>query len=297
MSFKIARNSVETNRNSWKFIAMKKYNPTSPARRQAEIVEYKGVITRTEPYGPLVSGRKRAVGRNVFGRITTRHKGGGAKRLWREIDFLYDKIGIPARVESIEYDPNRTSLVALLSYRDGEKRYVLAPQGLRVGATVVSSEDAPLDVGNRLPLKKIPIGTVVYNVELERGRGAQLARSAGVGAIVIAQEGTYTHLQLPSKEIRMVRSENWASVGALSNPEHGFMTIGKAGRSRHMGIRPTVRGTAMNPVDHPHGGGEGKTLIGRRRGPATPWGKPARGVKTRKRNKKSNKFIISRRRK
>jgi large subunit ribosomal protein L2 len=276
---------------------MKKHNPTSPARRQMEVVEYKGVVTRTEPYGLLTSGRKRSVGRNSYGRITTRHKGGGVKKLWREIDFRYDKVGIPARVESIEYDPNRTSLIALLSYRDGEKRYVLAPQKLLIGATIITDLDAPVEIGNRLPLRKIPIGAVVYNVELERGRGAQLVRSAGTGAVVIAQEGTYTNLQLPSKEVRMIRSENWASIGTLSNQEHGLATIGKAGRARHMGIRPTVRGSAMNPVDHPHGGGEGRTLIGRRRGPATPWGKPARGVKTRKKNKKSSKFIISRRRK
>lgn len=273
---------------------MKKYNPTSPARRQAEIIDWR-VLTKKEPEKGLTFGFKRDVGRNAFGRITTRHKGGGAKRLWREVDFKYDKVDIPARVWAIEYDPNRTSFIALLVYRDGEKRYVLAPQGLNVGGEVVASENAPIEVGNRTRLQRIPIGTTVYNVELEKGRGAQLVRSAGSGAIVLAQEGEYTHLQLPSKEIRIVRSENWASVGALSNPEHSFMTVGKAGRSRHMGIRPTVRGTAMNPVDHPHGGGEGRTLLGRRRGPATPWGKPARGVKTRDRSKRSGIFILSRR--
>lgn len=274
---------------------MRKHKPTSPARRQMEIIDWRGVFTRKEPEKSLTFGWKRDVGRNASGRITVRHKGGGVKRLWREIDFKYDKIDIPARVQSIEYDPNRTSFIALLSYRDGEKRYVLAPQDIGVGREVIVSENAPLEIGNRTTLRKIPVGTTVYNVELERGKGAQLARSAGAGAIILAQEGEYTNLQLPSKEIRRVRSENWASVGALSNPERVFMTIGKAGRSRRMGIRPTVRGTAMNPVDHPHGGGEGRTLLGRRRGPATPWGKPARGVKTRKRGKKSDKFILQRR--
>ena len=276
---------------------MKKYPPTSPGRRQAEYVGWKSILTRGEPERSLTSGRQRNVGRNNAGRITVRHKGGGAKRLWREIDFRYDKKGVPARVESVEYDPNRTGFVALLSYRDGEKRYALAPQGLRAGKEVIASEEAPIEIGNRLPLGKIPVGTAVYNVELEAGRGGALARSAGSGAMILAQEGRYTHLEMPSKEVRMVRAENWASVGVLSNPEHMYETVGKAGRARHMGIRPTVRGSAMNPVDHPHGGGEGRALIGRRRGPATPWGKPARGVKTRKKNKKSDKFILQRRRK
>lgn len=275
---------------------MRKYPPTSPARRHAEFIDYRSVITKREPEKRLTFGFKRNVGRNSRGRITTRHKGGGEKRLWREVDFKYNKVDIPARVEAIEYDPNRTSFIALLSYKDGEKRYVLAPQGLKIGQEVITSESASADIGNRLPLKKIPIGATVYNVELQKGRGAELVRSAGVGAVVIAQDGEFTNLKLPSGEIRRIFSDNWASIGALSNPEHMFMTVGKAGRSRHMGIRPTVRGTAMNPVDHPHGGGEGRTLIGRRRGPATPWGKPARGVKTRKKNKKSNKFILQKRR-
>lgn len=274
---------------------MRKYNPTSPARRQMEIINWKGVLTKKDPAKHLVFGRKRDVGRNAYGRITTRHKGGGVKRLWRMIDFTYNKINIPARVESLEYDPNRSSFIALLLYRDGERRYVLAPQELKAGSEVVVSESAPVAIGNRLPLGKIPIGTVVYNVELAHGRGAQLARSAGTGALVLAQEGQFTHLQLPSKEVRKVHSSSWASIGALSNAEHSFMTGGKAGRSRHKGIRPSVRGTAMNPVDHPHGGGEGRTLVGRRRGPSTPWGKPARGVKTRKRDKKSDKYILQKR--
>ena len=276
---------------------MKKSSPTSPGRRQAEFIEWRSMLTKTDPDKRLTSGRQRAVGRNSAGRITVRHKGGGAKRLWREIDFQYDKKDIPARVESIEYDPNRSGFIALVLYKDGERRYVLAPQGLTRGREVVTAENAPVEIGNRLPLGNIAVGTVVYNVELERGRGSVLVRSAGTGAMVLAQEGGYTHLQLPSKEVRIVRSENWASIGAISNPERMFMTIGKAGRARHMGIRPTVRGTAMNPVDHPHGGGEGKSLVGRRRGPATPWGKPARGVKTRKRKKKSDRFILSRRQK
>ena len=276
---------------------MKKYNPTSPARRQMETLDWRAVITKNKPEKGLTFGFKRSVGRNAQGRITTRHKGGGEKRLWREIDFKYDKKDVPARVSAIEYDPNRSALIALLVYKDGEKRYTLAPQGLKVGSEIVTSENASLEIGNRLPLKKIPVGTMVYGVELERGGGAKLARSAGAGAIVLAEDGEYTHLQLPSKEVRKVRSENWASIGSLSNPEHKLLTVGKAGRSRHMGIRPTVRGTAMNPVDPPHGGGEGRPLTGGGRGPATPWGKPARGVKTRKKFSRSDKFIISRRKK
>jgi len=276
---------------------MKKYNPTSPSRRHMEAIEWRRVLTQQKPMKALTSGFSRSYGRNNVGRITTRHKGGGVKRSWREIDFHYDKKDIPARVVSIEYDPNRTSFIALVQYRDGEKRYVLASGSQQVGSEIVTSLSAPIEVGNRLPLEKIPIGTIVYNVELTKGRGAQLVRSAGTGAMVLAHEGAYTHLQLPSKEVRMVRSGNWACVGSLSNSEHGLMTGGKAGRSRHRGIRPSVRGTAMNPVDHPHGGGEGRTQIGRRRGPATPWGKPARGVKTRKKKKRSQQYILSRRKK
>lgn len=276
---------------------MKQYNPTSPARRQMESIEWKKVLTRTKPTKSLVSGFYRAHARNGDGRITTRHKGGGAKRLWREIDFVYDKKDMPCRVVSIEYDPNRTSLIALVQYNDGAKRYVLASRDMKVGSEVITSESAPIEVGNRMPIGRIPVGTMVFNVELYRGHGAQIARSAGVGATVLAQEQGYTLLQLPSKEVRKVRSENWASIGSLSNPEHGLVTGGNAGRSRHRGIRPTVRGSVMNPVDHPHGGGEGRTQRGRRRGPATPWGKPARGVKTRKPKRKSSKFIISRRKK
>lgn len=274
---------------------MKKYNPTSPARRQMEVIDWRAILTKKEPEKGLTSGFKRSFGRNSQGRITTRHKGSGAKRLWREVDFKYAKKDVPAKVLALEYDPNRTSFIALIQYRDGGKNYVLAPQNLEVGSEIITSENALLENGNRTVLGRIPVGTMVFNVELTLGRGAQLARSAGAGAVVLAQEGEYTNLQLPSKEIRRVRSENWASIGALSNPEHKYMVIGKAGRARHMGIRPTVRGTAMNPVDHPHGGGEGRTLTGRRRGPATPWGKLARGVKTRGKKKRSSKYILQRR--
>lgn len=276
---------------------MKRYSPTSPARRHAEFMEWHGVLTEKKPEKSLTFWRSRSVGRNNQGRITTRHKGGGVPRRWREIDFLYDKKDMPARVMSIEYDPNRTAYIALVCYRDGERRYVLAPQNLKVGSEMISSRTASIEIGNRLPLEKIPIGTMVYNVELVSGKGAALVRAAGTGAMVLAHDGAYAHLELPSKEVRMVLSGNWASIGALSRPEHNLMVVGNAGRSRKKGIRPTVRGSAMNPVDHPHGGGEGRTLIGRRRGPATPWGKPARGVKTRKKKKQSNQYIISRRRK
>ncbi len=276
---------------------MKHYNPTSPARRQMESIEWKKILSGVRPTKSLVSGFYRARARNNVGRITTRHKGGGAKRLWREVDFLYNKKDMPARIMSLEYDPNRTSLIALVQYRDGTKRYVLASRDMKVGNEIITSESAALEVGNRVPIGKIPVGMTVFNIELYPGHGAQMARSAGVGAVVLAQEQGYTLVELPSKEVRKVRVENWASIGSLSNHEHGLVTGGNAGRSRHRGIRPTVRGSVMNPVDHPHGGGEGRTQRGRRRGPATPWGKPARGVRTRHAKKKSSKFIISRRKK
>lgn len=262
-----------------------------------ESVEWNKILTKTSPTKSLVSGFYRARARNGDGRITTRHKGGGAKRLWREVDFVYDKKDMPARIMSLEYDPNRTSLIALIQYRDGAQRYVLASRDMNVGSEIITSESAPLEPGNRMPIGKIPVGMMVFNIEINRGHGAQMARSAGVGAIVLAQEQNYTLVQLPSKEVRKIWSENWASIGSLSNHEHGLVTGGNAGRSRHRGIRPTVRGSAMNPVDHPHGGGEGRTQRGRRRGPATPWGKPARGVKTRRPKNQSTQFIISRRKK
>ena len=260
-----------------------------------EGIPWKSLITKTVPEKSLTAGFFRSRGRNAYGRITVRHKGGGAKRRFREIDFLYDKKDTPGIVAAVEYDPNRSGLIALVHYRDGEKRYVLAPQSVGVGDAVITSANAPVEIGNRMPLGKVPVGTQVYNIELQKGQGAKLARSAGIGAAVLAHENNYTHVELPSREVRMVRSDCWASIGMVSNPEHGLMTIGKAGRARRMGIRPSVRGSAMNPVDHPHGGGEGRALIGRRRGPATPWGKPARGVKTRKKHKRSDKFILQRR--
>lgn len=270
---------------------MKTHRPTTPSRRHMEYVDT-SLLAHKEPERSLAYGRKRRVGRNVRGRITVRHKGGGAKRLFREVDFLYDKKNISGRVEFLEYDPNRSGFIALVVYRDGERRYILAPQDLRPGASVLTAADAPLVPGNRTVLARIPIGAVVYNIELKAGSGGILARSAGAGAVVMAQENNYTSLKLPSGEVRLVESKNWASIGSVSNAERSFATIGKAGRARKMGIRPTVRGTAMNPRDHPHGGGEGRTLTGRS-APRTPWGKLARGVKTRNRKKRSSSLIIS----
>ena len=252
-------------------------------------------LSGKKPLKALTFGFKRAVGRNSFGRITTRHKGGGAKRLFRVIDFKYDKKNVPAVVETVEYDPNRTSFIALVRYADGERRYVLAAEDMNPGTSFMVSEQAPASPGNRLPLSAIPVGTFVFNVELVPGQGAQLVRSAGGAAQVAAVEGEHAQLKLPSGEIRMVRSNCWATVGALSNAEWSFMTIGKAGRNRLRGIRPTVRGSAMNPRDHPYGGGEGRQLRGTKR-PKTKWGKVTGGVKTRKK-KKSDKFILQRRKK
>lgn len=253
------------------------------------------VLTAKQPERALTHGFWRSRGRNSFGRITTRHKGGGVKRLFREIDFRYDKHDMPAVVEAVEYDPNRTSFIALVRYADGERRYVLAPVGFRAGSRFLVSAKAPVEVGNRLPLKSIPVGTFVFNIELTSGRGATLVRSAGGSAQVVAMEGPYAQLKLPSGEIRLVLAENWATIGSLSNQEWSLMTIGKAGRNRHRGIRPTVRGTAMNPRDHPHGGGEGRQPRGTRR-LKTMWGKIAGGVKTRKR-RQSDRFILQRRKK
>lgn len=252
-------------------------------------------VSRKEPERSLTFGFHRAVGRNAQGRITTRHKGGGVKRLWRDIDFYYDKRDIPAVVEAIEYDPNRTSFIALVRYADGERRYVLAAESMAPGSKFIVSQNAPVAVGNRMPISQIPVGTRIFNIELSPGAGAQMARSAGVGAEVLAIEGKEAQIRLPSGEIRIVRSENWATIGALSNSEWSLMTIGKAGRSRRMGIRPTVRGTAMNPRDHPYGGGEGRQPRGTRH-PKTMWGKITGGVKTRK-SKRSDTFILQRRKK
>lgn len=254
------------------------------------------VITKTEPEKKLTFGRAKASGRNNRGRITTRHHGGGHKKLFRIIDFKQDKYNIPAKIISIEYDPNRTAFIALIIYKDGEKRYILAPKDLNVGDEIIILENAPLKMGNRLMLKNIPVGTFVHNVELTPGKGGQLARSAGNSVQVMAQEGSFTHLLLPSTEIRKVPNSGYASIGTLSNQEWNTITIGKAGRTRWLGIRPTVRASAMNPRDHKYGGGEGRALRGTKR-PKTKWGKITGGRKTRKKNKWSNKFIIRRRKK
>ena len=258
-------------------------------------VSYKSKTTASKPLKSLTRGGKRAVGRNSAGRITTRHKGGGAKRRWREIDFKYDKVGIPAKIETVEYDPNRTAYIGVALYADGERRYVVIPQKVTAGDTFIVAEDAPVKAGNRLPLANIPIGTFVYNIEIKPQSGAKLARSAGNYAEVIAHDAGYTHLKMPSTEVRKILSTAWASVGEVSNEEHKLMVIGKAGRARHMGKRPPVRGAAMNAVDPPHGGGEGKAGRGHRRA-RSKWGKPTgKGQKTRTPKKYSNKLIVRRR--
>ncbi len=274
---------------------MKKYKPTTPGRRGMTAISYREILTAVKPLKSLVKGFKRGVGRNHHGRITARHRGGGHKRKYRLIDFKYDKKNIPAKLETIEYDPNRSAFIGVALYADGERRYIVVPQSLKVGDEFIVSEDAKIKVGNRLPLGKIPVGTFVYNVELKPEGGAKLARSAGNYIEVIAHDAGYTHLKMPSTEVRKVLSTCWATVGEASNPEHKLVTVGKAGRARHMGIRPTVRGAAMNPVDHPHGGGEGRAGRGHRR-QRTKWGKPAgKGQKTRRAKKYSDKFIVSRR--
>ena len=251
-------------------------------------------ITCNQPEKSLLVNLKKNAGRNVHGRITVRHRGGGQKRKYRIIDFKRDKDGIPAKVATIEYDPNRTANIALLNYADGEKRYILAPVGINVGDTILSGLGADIKPGNCLALKDMPVGTIIHNIELKPGKGAQLVRSAGVSAQLMAKEGDYATLRLPSGEMRLVSINCKATIGQVGNIEHGNVVIGKAGRKRHMGIRPTVRGSVMNPNDHPHGGGEGRSPIGRP-SPVTPWGKPALGYKTRKKNKASNKLIVSRR--
>lgn len=274
-------------------MAIKKYNPTSPARRNMTVSTFEE-ITKTEPEKSLVEILKSKAGRNNYGKITVRHQGGGHKRQYRIIDFKRDKIDIPAKVAAIEYDPNRSANIALLFYADGEKRYIIAPNGLKVGDTIISSENADIKVGNALPLKSIPIGTVIHNIELKAGKGAQLVRAAGNSAQLMAKEGEYAQVRLPSGEVRMIRTECKATIGQVGNLDHENISIGSAGRKRHMGIRPTVRGSVMNPVDHPHGGGEGRSPIGRP-GPVTPWGKPTLGYKTRNNKKASSKFIVKRR--
>lgn len=275
-------------------MAVKEYRPTSPGRRSMSVV-VRGELTRESPERSLTKGRKRGSGRNNQGRLTVRHRGGGAKRRYREIDFRRRRDGIPAKVAQIEYDPNRSAHIALLHYVDGVKSYILAPVGLEVGAEVVSGPDAPVAAGNCLPLSRMPLGSVVHNVELAAGRGGQLARSAGSFAQLMAREGGYAYLRLPSGEQRMVPVECRATIGRVGNPDHVNITVGKAGRSRWMGRRPTVRGLAMNPNDHAHGGGEGGSDIGRRDGPQTPWGKPALGRRTRRKRRPSDRLIVRRR--
>jgi len=276
-------------------MSIKIYNPTSPGRREMTGVDF-SILTKNKPEKSLTKGKKRTSARNNRGRITTRHQGGGHKKLYRLVDFKQDKYDIPGRVASIEYDPNRTAFIALIIYKDGEKRYILAPRDIKVGDTIITSENAPLQIGNRLMLRNIPVGTFVHNVELFPGKGGQLARSAGSSVQMMAQEGNYTHLLLPSSEVRRVLDAGYASVGSLSNAEWNTITIGKAGRSRWLGIRPTVRASAMNPRDHKYGGGEGRALRGTRR-PKTKWGQITGDRKTRKKNKQSNMFIIRRRKK
>lgn len=274
-------------------MAIKKFKPTSPALRQMTVL-VSDEITTNQPEKSLLVSLKKNSGRNAHGKITVRHRGGGNRRKYRIIDFKRNKDGIPAKVATIEYDPNRTANIALLHYADGEKAYILAPVGLEVGTTVLSGPTADIKPGNAMALKDMPVGTVIHNIELKPGKGAQLVRSAGVSAQLMAKEGKKALLRLPSGEMRFVSIDCKATIGQVGNIEHGNVVIGKAGRKRHMGIRPTVRGSVMNPCDHPHGGGEGRTSIGRP-SPVTPWGKPALGYKTRKKNKASDKLIVSRR--
>ena len=271
-------------------MAIKGYKPTTPSRRHMTVSTFEE-ITTDSPYKPLLEVKTRKGGRNAQGKITVRHHGGGAKQKYRIIDFKRNKDGIKAKVATIEYDPNRSAFIALVNYLDGEKRYIIAPAGLKVGDVIESGAGSDIKAGNALPLKNIPVGTVIHNIELAAGRGAQMVRSAGTSAQLMAKEGNYATLRLPSGEMRYVRIECKATIGTVSNQTHGIINIGKAGRSRHLGIRPTVRGSVMNPVDHPHGGGEGKSPIGHA-APMTPWGKPALGYKTRKNKKYSDRLII-----
>ena len=273
-------------------MAIKTYKPTSPARRTYTTASF-DEITTTTPEKSLLAVKKKFAGRNNQGKLTVRHKGGGNRVKYRIIDFKRNKDNVPARVATIEYDPNRSAYIALLNYADGEKRYILAPVGLNVGDTVMSGQDVEIKVGNCLKLKDMPVGSVIHNIELQPGKGGQMVRSAGNFAQVMAKEGNYVTIKLPSGEMRMVRKECMATIGTLGNSEFKNLSIGKAGRKRYMGIRPTVRGVTMNPCDHPHGGGEGKTGPGGH--PKTPWGKPALGYKTRKKNKASDKMIVRRR--
>lgn len=273
-------------------MALKKFKPTSPGKRFATVSAFEE-LTASEPEKSLTKPLKKTGGRNNVGRVTCRHKGGGHKRLYRIIDFKRDKVDIPAKVATIEYDPNRSARIALLNYADGEKRYILSPLGLQVGDTVISGETADIKPGNVLPLSNIPVGTIIHNIELRPGKGGQLVRSAGTGAQLMAKEGKYCLIRLPSTEMRLVLQTNRATIGQIGNVDHENISLGKAGRNRLLGVRPTVRGVTMNPRDHPHGGGEGKAPVGRK-SPMTPWGKVAQGRKTRQ-NKQTDKFIVKRR--
>ncbi|MDA0672857.1 MAG: 50S ribosomal protein L2 [Cyanobacteria bacterium] len=275
-------------------MGIRSYRPYTPGTRERTVSEF-SEITRSEPEKSLTVSVSRPKGRNNRGVITCRHRGGGHKRLYRIIDFHRNKLNVPAKVASVEYDPNRNARIALLHYQDGEKRYILHPANLAVGSTVIAGPDAPLEVGNALPLYKVPLGTLVHNVELQPGKGGQIVRAAGTSAQVVAKEGDYVTLKLPSTEVRMVRRECYATLGQVGNIDARNITLGKAGRKRWQGRRPEVRGSVMNPVDHPHGGGEGRAPIGRS-GPVTPWGKPALGYKTRKKKKASDALIVRKRR-
>lgn len=275
-------------------MAVKKYKPVTPSRRGMTGHTFEE-ITRTEPERSLLVPRRKSGGRNIYGRITVRHRGGGHRRHIRLVDFRRDKRGIPAKVAAIEYDPNRTARLALLNYVDGEKRYIIAPLGLRVGDTIIAGSTADIRPGNSLPIANIPVGTLVHNIELNEGQGGQLVRAAGGAAQIQAKEGDYAHIRLPSGEVRLVRQACYATVGQVGNLDNSNIKLGKAGRKRHLGVRPTVRGSAMSPRDHPHGGGEGRSPIGLP-GPKSPWGKPTLGAKTRK-NKSTDKYIVRRRRK
>ena len=275
-------------------MAIKTYKPYTPALRGMTVSAFDGVDKKAKPERSLLETLKKNSGRNSYGRITVRHRGGGNKRKYRVIDFRRDKLDMPAVVQRLEYDPNRSAFIALVKYEDGELRYVLAPVGLKAGDTILASAAADIKPGNCLPLANIPVGTIIHNIELQPGYGAQLVRSAGVAAQLLAKEGELAQVRLPSGEVRYVRMNCTACIGQVGNIDHGNVHIGKAGRKRHMGIRPTVRGSVMNPNDHPHGGGEGRAPVGRP-GPVTPWGKPAMGLKTRKAKNPTNKFIIKRR--
>ena len=274
-------------------MAIKSFKPTTPSRRQMTVVDYRG-LSKVKPEKSLLESLKKTAGRNSYGRITVRHHGGGNKIKYRIIDFKRDKVGMPAEVKTIEYDPNRTAFIALVQYEDGEKRYILAPHGLKVGDHVVSGEGADIKPGNCLPIANIPLGTMIHNIELIPGRGGQLVRSAGGAAQLMAKEGVAAQVRLPSGEVRFIKMGCKATIGQVGNLDHENVHLGKAGRTRHLGIRPSVRGSVMNPNDHPHGGGEGKSPIGRP-GPVTPWGKPTLGYKTRKQNHRTDKQIVKRR--